>query len=56
VTHNLSVTNDSLVLVRDAITNYYVYPDIKFVNSNSVLIEFASVPTVSQYRVTVIGA
>lgn len=55
VTHNLSVSNDVHVSVRDTGTNYYVYPDIKYVNSNSVIIEFASAPTSNQYRVSIIG-
>ena len=55
VTHNLSVSNDVQVTVRDTGTNYYVYPDIKYVNSNSVLIEFTSAPTSNQYRVSIIG-
>lgn len=55
VTHNLSVSNDIQVTVRDTGTNYYVYPDIKYVTNNSVLIEFVSAPTSNQYRVSVIG-
>lgn len=55
VTHNLGVSNDVHVSVRDTGTNYYVYPDVKYVNSNSVLIEFSSAPTSNQYRVSIIG-
>jgi hypothetical protein len=55
VTHNLGATNDVHVSVRETATNYYVYPDIKYVDSNSVLIEFVSAPTSNQYRVSVIG-
>lgn len=55
VTHNLGVSNDVHVSVRDTVTNYYVYPDVKYVNSNSVLIEFSSAPTSNQYRVSIIG-
>ena len=55
VTHNLGISNDVHVSVRDAGTNYYVYPDVKYVNSNSVLIEFSSAPTSNQYRVSIIG-
>lgn len=55
VTHNLNVTNDVNIIVRDTGTNYYVYPDVKYVNSNSVLIEFTSAPTSNQYRVSIIG-
>ena len=55
VTHNLGATNDIHVSVRETSTNYYVYPDVKYVNSNSVLIEFSSAPTSNQYRVSIIG-
>ena len=55
VTHNLGATNDTHVSVRETGTNYYVYPDIKYVNSNSVIIEFSSAPTSNQYRVSIIG-
>ena len=55
VTHNLGATNDVHVSVRETGTNYYVYPDIKYVNSNSVTIEFVSAPTSNQYRVSIIG-
>jgi hypothetical protein len=55
VTHNLGATNDVHVSVRETATNYYVYPDVKYVDSNSVLIEFASAPTSNQYRVSIIG-
>ena len=55
ITHNLSVSNDTYVTIRDTGTNYYVYPDIKYVNSNSVLIEFVSAPTSNQYIVSIIG-
>lgn len=55
VTHNLGATNDVHVSVRDVGTNYYVYPDIKYIDSNSCLIEFNSAPTSNQYRVSIIG-
>jgi hypothetical protein len=55
VTHNLGATNDVHVSVRETGTNYYVYPDIKYVNDDSVLIEFVSAPTSNQYRVSIIG-
>jgi hypothetical protein len=55
VTHNLGATNDVHVSVRETGTNYYVYPDVKYVNSNSVIIEFSSTPTTNQYRVSIIG-
>jgi hypothetical protein len=55
ITHNLGVSNDAHVSVRDTGTNYYVYPDVKYVNSDSVIIEFSSAPTSNQYRVSIIG-
>lgn len=55
VTHNLGISNDVHVSVRDTGTNYYVYPDIVYVNTNSIQVIFASAPTTNQYRVTVIG-
>ena len=55
VTHNLGVSNDVHVSVRDVGTNYYVYPDILYVNTNSIQVIFVSAPTTNQYRVTVIG-
>jgi hypothetical protein len=55
VNHNLGATNDVNVSVRETGTNYYVYPDVKYVNADSVLIEFVSAPTSNQYRVSVIG-
>ena len=55
ITHNLSVANDSFITVRDTTTNYYVYPDIVYVGTNSIQVIFVSAPTTNQYRVTVIG-
>jgi hypothetical protein len=55
INHNLGATNDVNVSVREIGTNYYVYPDVKYVNADSVLIEFVSAPTSNQYRVSVIG-
>jgi hypothetical protein len=55
VNHNLSVSQDVHVSVRDTGTNYYVYPDIKYVSNNSVLLEFVSPPTSNQYKVSIIG-
>ena len=55
VTHNLSTSNDTYVVVRDTTTNYYVYPDVLYVNSNSIQVIFVSAPTTNQYRVSVIG-
>lgn len=55
VTHNLSVNNDVFVTVRDTTTNYYVYPDIKYNNNNSVILEFVSAPSGNQYKVSIIG-
>ena len=54
VTHNLDKAI-VIVSVRDASSGYFVYPDIKYVNSNSVILEFASAPSSNQYTVTVVG-
>ena len=55
VTHSLGVASDSFVIIRDTTTNYYVYPDILYVGTNSIQVIFVSAPTTNQYRVTVIG-
>jgi hypothetical protein len=55
VTHNLNTVNDAYVVVRDTISSYYVYPDIVYLDANSIQVQFASAPTSNQYRVTVIG-
>ena len=54
ITHNFGKSN-VFVWVRDTGTNYFVYPDIKFVNTNSVTLEFVSAPTLNQYYVQVFG-
>lgn len=55
VNHNLDVTSESMVTVRDTVTNYYVYPNIKYLDQNSIFVEFNSPPANSQYKVTVLG-
>ena len=54
LTHNLNRA-DIFVSVRENSSGYIVYPDVKYVSTNSVTIEFASTPTSSQYYVSILG-
>lgn len=54
LTHNLNKV-DVFVAVRENSSGYFAYPDIKYVNSNSVTLEFASAPTANQYYVSILG-
>ncbi len=54
LSHNLNRV-DVFVAVRENSTGYYAYPDIKYVNSNSVILEFVTAPTANQYYVSVLG-
>ena len=54
LTHNLNRA-DIFVSVRENSSGYFVYPDVKYVSTNSVTIEFASTPTSSQYYVSILG-
>ncbi len=54
LTHNLNRV-DVFVAVRENSTGYFAYPDVKYVNSNSVILEFTSAPTANQYYVSVLG-
>lgn len=54
LTHNLNRV-DVFVAVRENSSGYFAYPDIKYVNSNSVTLEFASPPTANQYYVSILG-
>jgi hypothetical protein len=53
VTHNLNESN-LVVSVRDNISNYYVYPDIIYNNSNSIIVSFYNTPSTDQYMVIVV--
>ena len=55
VTHNLDAIK-VLIEVRENSSGYYIYPDMKYVNSNSCSIEFVSAPTTDQYLVLVVGS
>lgn len=55
ITHNLG-TQNIFTSIRDTATNYFVYPDIKYNNTNSITIEFSSVPTANSYYVAILGA
>jgi collagen type VII alpha len=52
ITHTLGTT-DPVVTIRDLGTGYFVYPDIKYIDADEVLLEFVSAPTTNQYRVAV---
>jgi hypothetical protein len=54
ITHSLD--KESVVaVVRENSSGYYVYPDIKYVDVNSVVLEFLAAPTTNQYKVIVLG-
>ena len=55
LTHNLNRA-DVFVAVREISTGYFVYPDIKYNNTNSVILEFSSAPTANQYYASILGA
>ena len=55
VTHSLDKTN-IFVSTRDITTGYFVYPDVKYLSTNAVLLEFIDPPATNQYYVAVIGA
>jgi len=54
LTHNLN-RNDVFVAVRENSSGYFAYPDVRYVNSNSVILEFATPPTTNQYYVSILG-
>lgn len=54
ITHNLNKAG-IVVTVREVATGYFVYPDIDYTSSNTVVLEFVSAPTANQYFAAVIG-
>ena len=54
ITHGLN-SNNILATVKEQSSGYFVYPDIKYVASNQIVVEFADPPTTNQYQVYVIG-
>jgi len=54
VTHGLD-TDNVMVSIRERSSGYFVYPDVKYVASNQVVVEFAEAPTGHQYNVYVLG-
>ena len=54
VLHSLGKENVT-VAVRENSSGYYVYPDIKYANTNAVILEFVSAPTTNQYKIIVLG-
>ena len=55
ITHNLNISHDVFITVRDMSTNYYVYPDIVYVDTNSFTVNFVTAPTSNQYKISVMG-
>ena len=55
VTHNLN-TSKLIPAVRENSSGYYVYPDIKYTSSNTIVLEFVSIPTTDQYFLILLGA
>jgi len=55
ITHNLN-TQNIFVSVRENSSGYFVYPDIKFDDANTTILEFVSAPTTNQYYVAILGA
>jgi hypothetical protein len=49
--------NKSFVVpaVRERVTGYYAYPDIRFVDANNIVLEFIDPPTTNAYVVIVLG-
>lgn len=54
ISHNLG-KSVIVASIREVSSGYYVYPDIKYVDSNTLQLEFASAPTANQYSLTVVG-
>ena len=54
VTHGLN-SNNIMTTVKEQSSGYFVYPDVKYVASNQVVVEFVDPPTTNQYQIYVIG-
>ena len=54
ITHNLNKAG-IVVTVREISSGYFVYPDIDYASSNTVVLEFVTAPTANQYFAAVIG-
>lgn len=54
VVHSLGKENVT-VSVRENSSGYYVYPDVKYANTNAISIEFVTTPSANQYKVIVLG-
>ena len=55
VTHNLNKTN-VVISVRENISNgYVVYPDIQYINNNSIKLTFVIPPTTNQYYLSILS-
>jgi hypothetical protein len=54
LTHSLDKTR-IIVSVREISSGYFVYPDIKYISTNQVELEFTTAPSTNQYFVSIIG-
>jgi hypothetical protein len=54
ITHGLD-SNNIMTAVKEQSSGYFVYPDVKYVASNQVVVEFETAPTTNQYQIYVIG-
>jgi hypothetical protein len=54
ITHDLNSDN-IMTAVKEQSSGYFVYPDVKYVASNQVVVEFENAPTTDQYQIYVIG-
>ena len=54
ISHTMN-TPDIVVSVRENSSGYFVYPDIRYADTNNVVIEFSSAPSANQYYVSIIG-
>jgi len=54
INHNLNAASETFVTVRND-SGEYVSPDIKYVDEDNVLVEFATAPSSNQYLVSIVG-
>lgn len=54
VAHGMNKYN-IFVAVRENSTGYFVYPDIRYTNANTIVLEFNTAPSSNQYLVSVLG-
>lgn len=54
IAHNLNF-NSIYPMIREYSSGYFVYPDVKLVDANTIQLEFVNAPTANQYFLTVLG-